>query len=55
MGGGGGGGNRELSFELYICLQISFLLILSSYTTFELNSLRNNENTMKLWIADIFG
>ena len=31
------------------------VLILSSYTKFELNSLRNNENTMKLRIADIFG
>ena len=28
---------------------------MSSYTKFELNSLRNNENTMKLQIADIFG
>ena len=31
------------------------LLILTSYTKFELNSLRNNEITMKLLIADIFG
>ena len=30
------------------------LLILTSYTKFELNSLRNNEITMKLLIADIF-
>ena len=36
-------------------MQISFLLILSSYTKFELNSLKNNEITMKLWITDIFG
>ena len=38
-----------------MCLQISFLLILSSYTKCELNSLRNNEITMKLLITDIFG
>ena len=31
------------------------LLILTSYTKFELNSLRNNEITMKLLIEDIFG
>ena len=31
------------------------LLILISYAKFELNSLRNNEITMKLLIADIFG
>ena len=31
------------------------LLILTSYTKFELNSLRNNEITMKLLITDIFG
>ena len=40
-------------FLLYKCLQISFLLILNSYTKFELNSLRNNEITMKLLITDI--
>ena len=34
---------------------MSFLLILSSYAKFELNSLRNSEITMKLRIADIFG
>ena len=32
-------------------MQISFLLILSSYTKFELNSLRNNEITTKLLIT----
>ena len=32
-----------------------FPLILYSYTKFELNSLRNNEITMKLLITDIFG
>ena len=31
------------------------LLVLTSYTKFELNSLRNNEITMKLLITDIFG
>ena len=31
------------------------LLILTSYTKFELNSLRNNEITIKLLITDIFG
>ena len=31
------------------------LLILTSYAKFELNPLRNNEITMKLLIADIFG
>ena len=31
------------------------LLILTSYPKFELNSLRNNEITMKLLITDIFG
>ena len=31
------------------------LLILTSCTKFELNSLRNNEITMKLLITDIFG
>ena len=31
------------------------LLILTSYTRFELNSLRNNEITIKLLITDIFG
>ena len=31
------------------------LLMLTYYTKFELNSLRNNEITMKLLIADIFG
>ena len=31
------------------------LLISISYTKFELNSLRNNEITMKLLITDIFG
>ena len=30
------------------------LLILTSYTKFEFNSLRNNEITMKLLITDIF-
>ena len=30
------------------------LLILTSYTKFELNSSRNNEITMKLLITDIF-
>ena len=30
-------------------------LILTSYTKFELNSLRNNDITMKLLITDIFG
>ena len=44
---------KKLGFELYICLQISFLLILSSCTKFELNSLRNNETTMKLLITDV--
>ena len=39
----------------YIRLQISFLLILTSYAKFELNSLRNNEITMKLLITVIFG
>ena len=34
-------------------MQISFLLILSSYTKFELNSLRNNKITMKLLITSI--
>ena len=34
-------------------MQISFLLILPSYAKFELNSLRNNEITMKLLITDI--
>ena len=33
----------------------SFLLILTSYAKFELNSLRNNEVAMKLLITDIFG
>ena len=46
---------KIIRFEQYICLQISFLLILSSCTKFELNSLRNNELTMKLQITDIFG
>ena len=40
---------------MYICLQISFLLILTSYAKFEFNSLRNNEITMKLLITIIFG
>ena len=31
------------------------LLILTSYTKFELNSWRSNEITMKLLITDIFG
>ena len=31
------------------------MCILTSYTKFELNSLRNNEITMKLPITDIFG
>ena len=31
------------------------LLILTSYTKFELNSSRNNEITRKLLITDIFG
>ena len=31
------------------------LLILTSYTKFELNSFRNNEIAMKLLITDIFG
>ena len=31
------------------------LLILTSYAKFELNSLRNNEITIKLLITDIFG
>ena len=31
------------------------LLILTYYTEFEHNSLRNNEITMKLLITDIFG
>ena len=31
------------------------ILILTSYTKFELKSLRNNEITMKLLITDIFG
>ena len=44
---------KKISFELYICLQISFLLILTSYAKFELNSLKNNEITMKLLITDI--
>ena len=30
-------------------------LILTSYTKFELNKLRNNEITTKLLITDIFG
>ena len=34
---------------------MSFRLILSSYTKFELSSLRNNEIAMKLLITDIFG
>ena len=34
-------------------MQISFLLVLFSYTKFELNSLRNNEITMELRITDI--
>ena len=34
-------------------LQISSLLILTSYTKFEFHSLRNNEITMKLLITDI--
>ena len=45
----------KLVFELYICLQFSFFLILTSYTKYELNSLRNNEITMKLLITVIFG
>ena len=45
---------RKLVFELYICSQFSFLLILTAYTKFEINSLRNNEITMKLLIIDIF-
>ena len=45
----------KLVFELYICLQISFLLILNSCAKFELNSLRNNEITMKLLITVILG
>ena len=36
-------------------MQISFRLILSSYTKSELNSLRNNEITIKLLSTDIFG
>ena len=32
-----------------------FLLILTSYAKFELNSLRMNEITVKLLITDIFG
>ena len=31
------------------------LLILTSYTKFELNYLRNNEITIKLLITDMFG
>ena len=31
------------------------LLILTVYTKFELNSLKNNEITMRLLITDIFG
>ena len=31
------------------------LLILTSYTNFELNSLKNNEIKMKLLITDIIG
>ena len=31
------------------------LLILTSYTKFELNSLKNNQITIKLSITDIFG
>ena len=38
-----------------MCLQISFLNILSSHIKFELYSLGNNEITMKLQITDIFG
>ena len=38
-----------------MCLQISFLLILTSYAKFEFNSLRNNEITMKLLITVILG
>ena len=45
----------KLVFELYIYLQFSSLLILIFYAKFELNSLRNNEITMKLLITDIFG
>ena len=41
--------------QLYTCLQFSFFVLLTSYTKFELNSLRNNEITMKLLITDIFG
>ena len=39
---------KQLDFEQYKFLQIYFLLILNSYTKFELNSLRNNEIKMKL-------
>ena len=31
------------------------LIILTSYARFEINSLRNNEITMKLLLTDIFG
>ena len=34
---------------------VFFFKILIPYTKFELNSLRNNEITMKLLITDIFG
>ena len=34
-------------------MQISFLVILSSYAKFELNSSRNNKVTLKLLITDI--
>ena len=41
---------------LYIYyIYINELLILTSYTKFELNSLRNNEITMKLLTKNIFG
>ena len=36
-------------------MDMNKLLLLTSYTKFELDSLRNNEITMKLLIADIFG
>ena len=44
----------KISFSaIHICLQFSFLLILTSYTKSGLNSLRNNKITMKLLITDI--
>ena len=43
------------SVYIYIYIYMNKLLILTSYAKFELNSLRNNEITVKLLITDIFG